>query len=82
MKPVDVNDNTYIDSMKFHCNDKDLRFKVGNHVKISKYKTFLHAKLVWRSFHGHMLLMIQMAMKLLEHSMKKNYKRLISKNLG
>ena len=46
MKPVDVNDNTYIDSMKFHCNDKDLRFKVGNHVKISKYKTFLHAKLV------------------------------------
>ena len=41
MKPVDGKDNTYIDSMKFHCNDKDPRFKVGDHVKISKYKTFL-----------------------------------------
>ena len=38
MKPVDVKDNTYIDSMVFYSNDKDPKFKVGNHVRISKYK--------------------------------------------
>ena len=37
MKPVDVKDNTYIDSKK-EVNDKDPKFKVGNHVRISKYK--------------------------------------------
>ena len=31
-------------------------------------------------FHGYMLLMIYMVKKLLEHFMKKNYKRLIKKN--
>ena len=39
IKPVDVKDNTYIDSMELLLsNDKDPKFKVGNHVKISKYK--------------------------------------------
>ena len=38
MKPVDVKDNTYIDSMMFHSNDEDPKFKVGDHVRISKYK--------------------------------------------
>ena len=37
MEPVDVKDNTYIDSTKLHSN-KDPKFKVGDHVKISKYK--------------------------------------------
>ena len=37
MKPVDVKDNTYIDFEK-EANDKDPKFKVGDHVKISKYK--------------------------------------------
>ena len=37
MKPLDVKDNTYIDSKK-EVNDKDPKFKVGDHVKISKYK--------------------------------------------
>ena len=37
MKPVDVKDNTYIDFKK-EVNDKDPKFKVGNHVSISKYK--------------------------------------------
>ena len=37
MKPVDVNDNTYIDFNK-DVNDKDPKFKVGDHVRISKYK--------------------------------------------
>ena len=37
MKPIDVKDNTYIDSIK-DVNDKDPKFKVGDHVRISKYK--------------------------------------------
>ena len=37
MKPVDVKDNTYIDFSK-NVNDKDVKFKVGDHVRISKYK--------------------------------------------
>ena len=37
MKPVDVKNDTYIDSNK-DVNDKDPKFKVGGHVRISKYK--------------------------------------------
>ena len=38
MKPVDVKDNTYID-VKRETNDKNPKFKVGDHARISKYKT-------------------------------------------
>ena len=37
MKPVDVKDNTYIDFKK-EVNDKDPKFKIGDHVRISKQK--------------------------------------------
>ena len=37
MKPVDVKDNTYIDFNK-EVNDRDPKFKVGDHVRISKCK--------------------------------------------
>ena len=37
MKPVDVKDNTYIDFKK-EVNDRDPKFKVGDHVRISKYR--------------------------------------------
>ena len=37
MKPVDVKDNAYIDSSK-EVNDKGSKFKVGDHVRLSKYK--------------------------------------------
>ena len=37
MKPIDVKDNTYIDFKK-ESNDKNPKFKVGDHVRISKYK--------------------------------------------
>ena len=37
LKPVDVKDNTYIDFKK-EVNDKDSKVKVGNRVRISKYK--------------------------------------------
>ena len=39
MKPVDVKDNTQIDSNK-EINDKDPKFKIGYQVRISKDKTF------------------------------------------
>ena len=37
MKPVDVENNTYIDFKK-KVNDKDSKFKVGDHVKIFECK--------------------------------------------
>ena len=37
MKSIDVKDNTYIDIDK-DVNDKDPKFKIGDHVRISKYK--------------------------------------------
>ena len=37
MKPVDVEDDTYTDFSK-KVNDKDPKFKAGDHVRISKYK--------------------------------------------
>ena len=37
MKPINAEDNTYIDFSK-EVNDKDPKFKVGDHVRISKYK--------------------------------------------
>ena len=37
MKPIDVKDNTYSDFFK-KVNDKDHKFKVGDHVIVSKYK--------------------------------------------
>ena len=37
MKPIYVKDNTYIDFGK-EVNDNDSKFKVGDHVRISKYK--------------------------------------------
>ena len=35
VKPIDIKDNTYIDSKK-ESNDKNPKFKVGDHVRISK----------------------------------------------
>ena len=39
-KHTDVKSSTYID-FDVENNDKDLKFKVGNHERISKYKKFL-----------------------------------------
>ena len=67
MKLVVVKDNTYID-VKKEINDKDPKFKVGDYVRISKYKnTFAKGyTLNWSEeifvinrikiqYHGHML---------------------------
>ena len=66
MKSVDVKDNTYID-LKKEVNDKDPKFKVGDHVRISKYKNIFAKGYMpnWSEeillleklkiqFHGHM----------------------------
>ena len=37
MKPLDVKDNTHIDYI-IEVNDKQPKFKVGDHVRISKHK--------------------------------------------
>ena len=87
MKPIDVKDNTYIDFDK-EVTDNDPKFKVGDHVRISKYKTFL-LKVILQiglkkflllkklkiQFYVYMPLMILMVKKFLEHFMKKNCKR-------
>ena len=74
-------------------NDKDPKFKIRDHVRISKYKTFLLKDTfeiglknflllikLKMQFHGHMQLIILMVKKLLEHFMKKNRNKLIKKN--
>ena len=94
MKSVDVEYNTYI-NLKKEVNDKDPKFKVGNHVRILSTKIFLQKDTCEASlkkfllfvklkiqFHGHMLLTISMVKKLLEHFVKKDYKRLIKKSSG
>ena len=45
MKPIDVKDNTYINTSK-KINNKDPKFKVGDRVRISKYKN-IFAKRVY-----------------------------------
>ena len=45
MKPIDVKDNRYI-SIDKEVNDKDPKFKVGDHVRISKYKNIFAKKLI------------------------------------
>ena len=37
MRPIDVKSNTYIDSSN-DINDKNPKFKIGDNVRISKYK--------------------------------------------
>ena len=45
MKPVDVKSSTYIDSSK-EINDKDPKFKIGDIVRISKYKNIFGKRYV------------------------------------
>ena len=37
MKLIDIKPSTYID-FQFESNDKDSKFKVGNHVRMSKFR--------------------------------------------
>ena len=91
MKPIDIKDNTYIDSVK-ESNDKDFKFQIGDYIRISKYKNIFakgytpncSEEVVMNQvilFHEHMYLMISMVKKLLEHFMKKNCKKQTKNNL-
>ena len=70
------------------CNDKDSKFNVGDHVRISKYKNIFTIgyspnwsgegfvlKRLKMQCHGHTSLMILMMKKLLKYFMKKNCKK-------
>ena len=61
IKPIDVKDNAYINTSK-EINNKDPKFKVGDHLRISKYligvKKYLLLKKLKILFRGLMLLMI------------------------
>ena len=59
-------------------NTKIFLLKDIHQIGLKKFLLLVKLKI---QFHGHMLLMILMAKKLLEHFMKNNCKRLIKKNL-
>ena len=70
MKPIDVKDNTYIDSMELHSkkevNNKDPKFKVGDHGRISKYKN-IFAKGYMPNWSEEVLLVVKLKIKLHGH---------------
>ena len=89
MKPIDVNSSTYIDFNKGN-NKEDRKFKVGGHIRMSKYQNIFAKDYVpnWSEevfvlkklkilFRGHMLLVILKVKKLLERFRKKNCKKQI-----
>ena len=69
MKPIYVRDNTYIDFGK-EVNDNDPKFKVGDYVKISKYKNIFS-----KGYGNGGNWSDEMVKKLQEHFMEKNCKR-------
>ena len=95
MKRADVKSNTYIDSSK-EINNKKPKFKIGDTVRMSKYKNiavmqkvtvqiglkeFLWLKKLKMLYPGQVLLMILMEKKLLERFTKTICKKQIKKNL-
>ena len=91
IKPVDGKWNAYIDSSKGIIN-KDPKFKIGDIVRISKYKNILQKitfkiglnKFSWLEklkilYRGHILLMILTEKKLLECFTKKSFEKQIKK---
>ena len=87
MKPVDVKSNTYIESSKEIIN-KHPKFKVGDTVRISKYKNIFAKgytpnwseeifviKKVKNTVPWTNVIMILMEKKLLERFTKTNYKK-------
>ena len=93
MKLVDVKPNTDINSSQ-EINDKDPKFKMGNIVRISKYKNIFAKGYVpnWSEevfvnktsktlFRRHVLIVILKAKKLLERFTKKDCQKQIEKRL-
>ena len=94
MKPVDVKGSTYIDSSK-EVDDKDPKFKVADHARISKYKN-IFAKGYTPNWSEEVFVIKKVkntvpwtyvindlnGEEIIGTFMKKNYKRLINKNFG
>ena len=93
MKLVNVKSSAYIDVNKGNYHE-DLKFKVGDHVRISKYKNIFVKSLVlnWSEdvfvikllkilFRGHILLVFLRMKKMLERFTKKNCKKQVKRSL-
>ena len=93
MKPVDVRDNTYNNIAK-EVNDNNPKFKVGDHVRISKYKSIFTIgyipnwseevfviKRIKNTVSWTYVINDLNGAEIIQHSMKNNYKRQIKKNL-
>ena len=87
MKPLDVKSSTYI-NFDAEKNDEDPKFKVSDHVRISKYKN-IFAKGDTRNSSEEVFMIKKVKntvptlteKKLLEHFMRKNCKRQIKQSL-
>ena len=93
MKPIDVKDNTYINTDK-EINNKDSKFKVGDRVRISKNKN-IFAKGYTPNWSEEVFVIKKLkntvpwtnaiidpnGEEITVHFMKKNYKKQIKKNL-
>ena len=93
MRPVDVTSNTYISSST-KIIDKDPKFKIGDIVRIPKYRNIFAndyipnwsqevfmIKNVKNTARGYILLVTLKAKKFLESFMKNNFKKQIKKSL-
>ena len=92
MKPIDVTSDSYVEYNE-DFNKKDPKFKVNDHVKISKYKNIFAKGYVPNWSEVFIVYKIKNTVpstytisdlngeKVIEHFMKKNCKRLIKKNL-
>ena len=84
MEIVDVKSNTYINFSK-EINDKDAKLKIGDIVRMSKYKN-IFAKVYIPNWseemcRRHMYLLILTEKKLLKRFTKKNFEKHIKKAL-
>ena len=70
--------NSKLGIMLEFLNIKIFLLKDIHQIGLKKFLLLVKLKI---QFHGHMLLMISMVKKLLEHSIKKNCRRLMKKNL-
>ena len=87
MKPIDVTDDFYVEHNK-DSNKKDPKFKVGDHVRISKYKNIFAKGYTPNWSEVFVINKIKNTVPwtyaisdLLEVFMKKNCKKLVKKNL-
>ena len=93
IQPVDVKWSTYIDSRK-EINEKVPKLRIGDIIRMAKYKNIFAKgytpnwsekvfviKKLKTLCRGHMLLMILLIKKLLEHFTKNNFKNQIKKSL-